>query len=75
MKTVSSHLKYLVHCTVFWQVVEPSDVTLVVQMSMARLHIIETISRQWKGKNGQQVFFMTPLPGGICFYFVHWMRG
>ena len=60
--------------TVSSQVVEPFDVTLVVQMSMARLQILETICLHWKGKNQQQFFFMTPLPGGICFHFVHCMR-
>ena len=55
--------------TVCWQVVEPFDVTLVVQMSMARLQMIETICLHWKGKNQQQVFVTTPSPGDICFLF------
>ena len=52
---------------VVWQVVEPSDVTLIVHMSMARLQIIETICLHWKGKKEQLVFFITLLPRGHLF--------
>ena len=64
-----NHQNFKFITTVCWQVVEPFDVTLVVQMSMARLQMIETICLHWKGKNQQQVFFTKPSPGDICFLF------
>lgn len=52
---------------VFLQVVDPSDVTLVVQLSIDRLQMIETICLHWEGKDWQQVLFATPPPGELFF--------
>lgn len=38
-----------------WQAVEPSDVTLVVQLSIDRLQMIETICLHWEGKSESEI--------------------